>query len=80
MNYVVPGDILARLLVAAGSRMDADEIGEIVHRIKAERTDIVMRYDGDAKDVRTTLSEPDQIIPADGAGVWAGSAYPAKPE
>ena len=41
MNYTVPGDILARLLVAAGLRLDADEIGEMVHRIKAERTDTV---------------------------------------
>lgn len=47
MNYMVPGDILARLLIAAGARMDADEIGEIVHRIKAERTDVVMRYGSD---------------------------------
>lgn len=44
MIYLVPGEILARLLIAAGSRLDADEIGELVHRIKAERTDVVLKY------------------------------------
>jgi hypothetical protein len=34
MNYSVPGELLARLLVVAGLRMDSDEIGDIVHRIR----------------------------------------------
>jgi len=34
MNYSVPGELLARLLVTAGLRMDSDEIGDIVHRIR----------------------------------------------
>jgi hypothetical protein len=34
MNYSVPGELLARLLVMAGLRMDSDEIGDIVHRIR----------------------------------------------
>lgn len=43
MNYVVPGEILARLLVVAGARLDADEIGEMVHRVKPERVDLLLR-------------------------------------
>lgn len=37
MNYVVPGEVLARLLVVAGARLDSDEIGDLVHRIRPER-------------------------------------------
>jgi len=34
MRYSIGGEELARLMIAAGARMDADEIGEIVHRVK----------------------------------------------
>jgi len=53
MNYLVPGEVLARLLVVAGARLDADEIGEMVHRIKSERN-VIPTPDGMLRDDQAT--------------------------
>lgn len=59
MNYLVPGEVLARLLVVAGARLDVDEIGELVHRIRPERN-VIPTPDGMLQGDQT----PDLFPPA----------------